>query len=408
MKRVVVTGLGCVTPVGNDVNSYFESLINGRHGFREITSFDTSDMKVKIAAQVKDFDPQRYLKKSEIRRTDLYAQFAVAAATQAVEESGIAGSVEPERFGVYMGSGIGGISTFVSETEKLLTMGPDKISPFFIPMMIGNIASALIAMRFGAKGVNLPVVTACSTSTHAIGEAFRAIKYGLADAIIAGGSEAAINKLAMAGFTQCMALSQTNKVDESSIPFDKRRNGFVIGEGAGALLLEEYSHAKKRGAYIYCEISGYGNTCDAYHITAPDPQAEGSARMISLAFKESGLVPDERLYINPHGTSTELNDKTETLAIKKALGGLAYKIPVSSTKSMTGHCLGGAGGIEAVAAVKVLQTGIIPPTIGYKEPDPECDLDYVPNKAREQAVDKALSISLGFGGHNAGILFNRI
>lgn len=408
MNRVVVTGLGCITPVGNDVESYFNSLINGRHGFAEITRFDPSDMKVKIAAEVKNFTPELYMEKNEIRKTDLYAQYAIAAATQAVNESGIVGNVEPERLGVYIGSGIGGISTFITETEKLLTKGPGRVSPFFIPMMISNMGAALVAIKFNAKGVNLPVVTACSTATHAIGEAFRAIKFGYADAIIAGGSEASINKLAMAGFTNCMALSETNEPNSSSIPFDKRRNGFVMGEGSGVLVLEEYEHAKNRGAKIYCEISGYGNTCDSYHITAPDPDACGSAQMISLAFKESGLVPDEKLYINPHGTSTPLNDKTETLAIKKVFGDLAYEISVSSTKSMTGHCLGAAGGIEAIAAVKVLETDVVPPTIGYKEQDPDCDLDYVPNIARKCKVDKALSLSLGFGGHNAGILFNKI
>jgi 3-oxoacyl-[acyl-carrier-protein] synthase II len=267
-------------------------------------------------------------------------------------------------------------------------------------------ASALVAIKYGAKGPNLPVVSACATGTHAIGEAFRAIKYGQADAIITGGAEAAINALAIAGFTNSMALSVTSDPDSCSIPFDKRRNGFVMGEGAGILVLEEYGHAVSRGARIYCEISGYGNTCDAYHITAPDAEASGSARMIELAIKESGLQPDEKLYINAHGTSTPMNDRTETLAIKKALGDLAHSIPVSSTKSMTGHMLGAAGGVEAIASVLSIVNGIVPPTIGYREPDPDCDLDYVPNTARVMPVDKALSISLGFGGHNAGILFN--
>ena len=407
-RRVVVTGLGCITPVGNDVESFFDSLIGGKHGFGAITRFDTSDMKVKIAAEVKNFNPENYIEKGEIRKTDLYAQYAIAAASQAVAESGIVGNIDSERLGVYIGSGIGGITTFITETEKLLSKGPGRVSPFFVPMMISNIASALVAIKFNAKGPNIPVVTACATATHAIGEAFRAIKFGYADAIIAGGVEASINRLAVSGFTNCMALSETADPDNCSIPFDKRRNGFVMGEGAGVIVLEEYEHAKNRGAKIYCEISGYGNTCDAYHITAPDPEAVGSAKMISLALEESGLEADEKLYINPHGTSTPMNDKTETLAIKKALGDLAYKIPVSSTKSMTGHCLGAAGGIEAVAVIKVLETGIIPPTIGYKEADPECDLDYVANSARKLDVNKALSLSLGFGGHNAGILFNKI
>ena len=408
MNRVVVTGLGCITPVGNDVPSFWDNTINGRHGFATITKFDPSITKVKIAAEVKDFSPELYIEKTEIRKMDLYTQYALAAATQAVEDSGIENAVLPERFGVYIGSGIGGISTSISETEKMLNKGPGRISPFFIPMMISNMASAQIAIRYSAKGPNLPIVTACSTATHSIGEAFRAIKFGYADAIITGGSEASINPLAIGGFTNCMALSMTNDPDNCSIPFDKRRDGFVIGEGAGVIVLEEYEHAKKRGARIYCEISGYGNNCDAYHITAPHPEAEGSAKMISLVFEEAGIAPDEGLYINPHGTSTPLNDKTETLAIKMVLGDLAYKVPISSTKSVVGHMLGAAGGAEAIIAIKAIETGIVPPTIGYKEPDPDCDLDYVPNVMRQYDIDKSLSLSLGFGGHNAGILFNKI
>ena len=408
MRRVVVTGLGCITPVGNDVASFWSSVTAGTHGIAPITRFDTGAMKVKIAAEVKDFHPELYMEKGEIRHTDLYAQYALAAAAQAAEESGISGKIAPERFGVYIGSGIGGISTSIAETQKMLEKGPEKLSPFFVPMLIGNMASALVAIKYGAKGPNLPVVTACATSTHAIGEALRAIKYGYADAILAGGAEAAINPLAMGGFANCMALSTASDPDSASIPFDRRRNGFVMGEGAGVLVLEEYEHAKSRGARIYCELSGYGNTCDAYHITAPQPEAEGSSRVITLAFEEAGLEPDEKLYINPHGTSTPLNDKTETLAIKKALGDLAYRVPISSTKSVTGHMLGAAGGVEAIVAVLALETGVVPPTIGYKEPDPECDLDYVPNQKRAYDADKALSLSLGFGGHNAAILFNKI
>lgn len=408
MRRVVVTGLGCITPVGNDVASFWSSVTAGTHGIAPITRFDTGAMKVKIAAEVKDFHPELYMEKGEIRHTDLYAQYALAAAAQAAEESGISGKIAPERFGVYIGSGIGGISTSIAETQKMLEKGPEKISPFFVPMLIGNMASALVAIKYGAKGPNLPVVTACATSTHAIGEALRAIKYGYADAILAGGAEAAINPLAMGGFANCMALSTISDPDSASIPFDRRRDGFVMGEGAGVIVLEEYEHAKSRGARIYCELSGYGNTCDAYHITAPQPEAEGSSRVITLAFEEAGLEPDEKLYINPHGTSTPLNDKTETLAIKKALGDLAYRVPISSTKSVTGHMLGAAGGVEAIVAVLALETGVVPPTIGYKEPDPECDLDYVPNQKRAYDADKALSLSLGFGGHNAAILFNKI
>ncbi|HBE13780.1 MAG TPA: beta-ketoacyl-[acyl-carrier-protein] synthase II [Clostridiales bacterium] len=408
MKRVVVTGLGCITPVGNDVTTFWDHLINGRHGIATITKFDASNMKVKIAAEVKNFNPELYIKKEEIRKMDLFSQYAVAASFQAMEESGIAGKIRPERLGVYIGSGIGGISTFITETEKLLTRGPARVSPFFIPMIIANMASVQVAMKYNAKGPNLPVVTACATATHAIGEAFRCIKYGYADAVIAGGAEASINPLAMAGFTNCMALSDSNHPDESSIPFDRRRSGFVMGEGAGIIVLEEYEHAKKRDANIYCEISGYGNTCDAFHITAPDPEAVGSAQMISLTLEEAKISPDEKLYINPHGTSTPLNDKAETQAIKKVFGELAYNIPISATKSMTGHMLGAAGGVEAIAAIKAIETGIVPPTVGYQVQDSDCDLDYVPNTMRKCDVDKALSLSLGFGGHNAGVLFNKL
>ncbi len=408
MKRVVITGLGCITPVGNDVPAFWDSLTHGRHGFAPITKFDAGDMKISLAAEVKGFDPTAYMEKNEARRMDLYAQYAMAAAAQAVAESGILGTVSPQRLGVYIGSGIGGMNTFVEETAKLLTKGAGRISPFFIPMMIGNMASALVAMRYGACGPNLPVVTACATSTHTIGEAFRAIKHGYADAIITGGAEATVCPLAVGGFANMLALSPTSDPDSCSIPFDRRRNGFVMGEGAGVIVLEEYEHAKARGAHTYCEIAGYGNTCDAYHMTAPHPGAEGGANMITAALAEAGVTGDERLYCNLHGTSTPLNDKAETLALKRVFGELAYKIPVSSTKSMTGHMLGAAGGVEAIASIKALETGILPPTVGYREPDPECDLDYVPNTAREWRIDKALSISLGFGGHNAGVLFRRI
>lgn len=407
MRRVVVTGLGCITPVGNDVSSFWDSIINGRHGFAAITRFDTKKMKASIAGEVKNFHPEMYMEKAEIRKTDLYAQYALAAAAQAVDESGIAGHIDSERFGVYIGSGIGGINTFVKQSEVMLIKGADRISPFFIPMMIANMASALVAIRYNAQGANLPVVSACATATHAIGEAFRAIKYGYADAVLTGGAEAAVNPIAIGGFANSLALSTTNDPDNASMPFDKRRDGFVMGEGAGIIVLEEYEHAVKRGARIYCEVSGYGNTCDAYHITAPQPEAVGSAKAIELVLSEAGIYPDEHLYINAHGTSTPLNDKVETLAIKKALGDIAYQVPVSSIKSMTGHMLGAAGGVEAIASIKSLETGILPPTIGYQEPDPDCDLDYVPNAARKWDVNHALSLSFGFGGHNAGILFSR-
>jgi 3-oxoacyl-[acyl-carrier-protein] synthase II len=408
MRRVVVTGMGCVTPVGNDVESFWNSISEGRHGFGEITHFDPADLKVKIAAEVKEFHPEAYIEKNEIKRTDLYSQYAIAAATQAMEDSGLVGKIAPERLGCYISSGIGGMNTFETEAEKKVTRGPSRISPLFIPMMIANIAAALVAIMYGAKGPCLPVVTACATGTHSIGEAFRTIKFGYADAILAGGAEASITPLAIGGFTNMMALSTRPDPNDCSTPFDKRRDGFVMGEGAGVLVLEEYEHAKARGARILAEVVGYGNTCDAYHITAPHPEAEGSTRMIRLAFEEAGFAPDEHLYINPHGTSTPMNDKIETLAIKQALGDLAYKVPVSSTKSMTGHMLGAAGGVEAIVAVKAIQNQLAPPTIGYKEADPDCDLDYVPNKARECRIDTAISLSLGFGGHNAGILFKKL
>jgi len=407
MKKVVITGLGCISPVGNNVEAMWQNLIAGKHGFAEITKFDASGLKTRIAGEVKDFNPEEYIEKNEIRKTDIYAQYAIAAATQAVEESKIIGTVEKNRLGVYIGSGIGGISTFITETEKMLTKGPQRISPFFIPMMIANMGSALVAMKYGAMGPNLPTVSACASATNAIGEAFRSIKFGYADAIIAGGADACVNPLAMGGFINCQALSTTNDPDNSSVPFDKRRDGFVMGEGAGVIVLEEYEHAKKRGAKIYCEISGYGNTNDAYHITAPHPEALGATELIRLTMEESGLKADEKLYINPHGTSTPLNDKTETLAIKNVFGELAYKIPISSSKSMIGHMLGAAGGCEAIAAIKTIETGIIHPTAGYKEKDPDCDLDYVPNTARKADIDKTMSISLGFGGHNAAVMFNK-
>ena len=409
MRRVVITGLGAVTPVGNDVPAMWENMLAGRHGFGPITRFDNTGLKVSLAAEVKDFDPLRYIEKSELRKTDLYAQYAIAAASQAMEDSGLAGKIDSARLGVYIGSGIGGFETFIDAANTMAAKGPGRVSPFFIPMMIGNMAAALVALRYKAQGPCLPVVTACATGTHAIGEAFRAIKHGYADAIVAGGAEAAITALSMGGFSSCRALSTSTDPDCCSIPFDARRDGFVMGEGAGVLVLEEYEHAKARGASIYCEISGYGNTCDAYHVTAPDPEATGGAAMIRDAFAEAGRIPDEKLYVNPHGTSTPLNDKTESLALKLALGEeTARKVAISSTKSMTGHMLGAAGGVEAIAAVLALRDGMAPPTVGLAQPDPDCDLDYVPGSSRRVEINKALSMSLGFGGHNACVLLNTL
>lgn len=407
MKRVVVTGMGVVSPVGNCVEDFWNSIQNGKCGIDFIKSFDASDFKVKIAAEVKGFDPLLYIPKNDVRKTDLYAQYALYAAGEAMQDSDISGKIAPERLGVYVGSGTGGLHTMAEECEKLRAGGPRKVSPFFVPMMISNIAAGSIAIRYGARGPCLPVVTACATSTHSIGEAFRAIRYGYADAIIAGGAEAAVTPLAVAGFTNCMALCARNDPANSSIPFDRRRDGFVMGEGAGILVLEEYGHAVKRNAKIYAEITGYANTCDAYHITAPAPDGAGALAAIKGAMKEAKGSKAEIIYINPHGTSTQLNDRTETLAIRKALGKRADSVMVGATKSMTGHMLGAAGAAEAIISVLALTKGIVPPTIGYREPDPECDLDYVPNKKRSTRVDLALSISLGFGGHNACLAFSK-
>lgn len=407
MRRVVVTGLGAVTPVGSEVPVFWESLLAGKNGIGPLDRFDTGEYKAKVAAQVKDFDPTRYMDKVEARKSDLFSQYAMAAACQAVEDSGIDKKVAPERFGVYFGSGIGGLITMSNEIQKLLEKGPKRVSPFFIPMMIANMAAGNIAIRFGAKGPCLPVTTACATSTNEVGEAFHAIRAGRADVILAGGAEAAITPIGVAGFTNCMALSLSEDPNEASLPFDKRRSGFVMGEGAGALILEEYEHAKNRGARIYAEITGYGCTCDAYHMTAPAPGGEGAARAISLALEETGGW-DGPVYLNAHGTGTPMNDKTETEAIKVAFGEKAKDLLVSSTKSMTGHMLGAAGAVEAIVSVLALYQGEIPPTINLREPDPECDLDYVPNHSRKVQARLALSTSLGFGGHNACIAFKRM
>lgn len=408
MRRVVVTGLGAVTPVGNDVQTSWSSIKAGKSGIDYIKKFDTSDLKVTVAAEVKDFDPTKYIEKRDLRKTDEFTIYAVAAAAQAVEDSGIEGKIDPNRFGVYIGSGIGGMQSFYANSIAMDHSGPRKVSPYFVPMMIANMASGTVAIRFKAQGSCLPIVTACATGTHSIGEAFHAIKYGSADAIIAGGAEAAVTPLSIAGFSSCKALSTKNDPKTVCTPFDQRRDGFVMGEGAGILILEEYEHAKAREAKIYAEICGYGNSCDAYHITAPQPDAEGPSRAIKIAMSEAEIKENDKVYINAHGTSTPANDKTETLAIKKAFGeDRAKELLISSTKSMTGHMLGAAGGVEAVFSVLALDEGILPPTINYEQPDPECDLNYIPNKAVEQQVDFTMSTSLGFGGHNACIVFKK-
>ncbi|HAN21076.1 MAG: beta-ketoacyl-[acyl-carrier-protein] synthase II [Clostridiales bacterium GWF2_36_10] len=408
MNRVVITGMGIISPIGNSVSDFSYSLRNGKVGIDFITRFDTADFKVKLAAEVKNFNASEYYDdKSEIRRTDMFVQYAMGAAVQAMQDSGLK-DIEPTRFGVYVGSGVGGMQTFTAETKKLLDRGPSRVSPFFITMMISNMASGTIAMRFNAQGPSLPVVSACATSGNAIGEAYRAIKHGYADAIIAGGAEGTICPLAVAGFTSCLALSESDDPSRASIPFDKDRNGFVMGEGAGIVILEEYEHAKARNAKIYAEVCGYGNTCDAYHITAPHPEALGAANAISLAVNEAGISGKDKIYINAHGTSTPMNDKTETLAIKKVFGEDAYRIPISSTKSMTGHMLGAAGAAEAITGVLALKEGFIPPTMNYMFQDEECDLDYVPNEARKADLDFVLSNSFGFGGHNACLALRKI
>lgn len=405
MKRVVITGMGVVSPVGNDVQSFWQGISTGVCGVDFITRFDTAEYKVKVAAEVKGFDPVKHMEFNEARRMDLFTQYAVVAAQQAADDSAIIGNVAPERLGVYIGSGVGGMLTMTQECTKLNAGGPRKVSPLFVPMMIGNIAAGTVAIRLDAQGPCLPVITACATSSNAIGEAYRTIRHGYADAILAGGAEASILPLSIAGFTNCMALSTRNEPLESSIPFDRRRDGFVMGEGAGVLVLEEYEHAVGRGTRIYAEIKGYGHTCDAHHITAPHPEGRGAIAAIRAALDEAGADVTQGMYINAHGTSTPLNDKTETLAIKQALGEAAHSVHISSTKSMTGHMLGAAGAVEAIASVLALENGLVPPTIGLRDPDPDCDLDYTPNQARAASLGLALSLSLGFGGHNACLVF---
>jgi 3-oxoacyl-[acyl-carrier-protein] synthase II len=408
MNRVVITGMGTISPIGTNVDSFFENIKGGKHGIAPITSYDTSNSEVKLAAEVKDFDPLQYFDKKELRRTDRFNQFAIAAAVQAVEDCGTKfEDLDPFRVGVIVGSGIGGFQTIEQEYSKFLEKGPNRVSVFFVPMMITNMAAGSISMKFGFKGVNYAPVTACATSSHAVGEAFRAIKHGYADAVVAGGSEAAITEFSMAGFNNMKALSQSEDVDRASIPFDKERNGFVMGEGGAILVLEELEHAKARGAKIYAEIVGYGATGDAYHMTSPDPDGTGAAKAMELAYTEAGVSANAIDYINAHGTSTGLNDKYETIAIKRAFGNHAKNVAISSTKSMTGHLLGAAGAIEAIACAKALQEGVIPPTIGFQVADEDCDLDYVTDGFRKKEIQYAISNSLGFGGHNASLCFKK-
>lgn len=409
MKRVVITGIGALTSLGADAGAFWQSIKAGRHGISKIEGFDTAGYGVTLAAEIKNFDPTAYgIEKKEARRMDRYCQYAMAVAGMAIADCGTTfESDDPFRIGVTVSSGIGGMKTNSDENRKLLEKGPHRVSPFYVPMIIANMASGMISMRYGFKGSATCIVTACATSSDSLGAAFRSIKHGYHDVMIAGGTEAAILPISIAGFHNMMALSSSEDPDRASIPFDKERNGFVMGDGGGVLVLEELEHAKKRGATIYAELCGYGSTNDAYHITSPDPEGEGAAQAMLQALREAQVSTQEVDYINAHGTSTPLNDKFETAAIKKALGQAAYRTPVSSTKSMTGHLLGGAGAVEAIVCALALRDGVIPPTVGYREPDEQCDLDYVTEGARTAPIRTALSNSLGFGGHNAALCLKR-
>lgn len=407
MRRVVVTGLGVISPVGNTVEACWNSLKSGVHGIGPITLFDTTDYKTKIAAEVKDFDPRAYMDKTEVLRSDAFSQYGVAAACQAVEESGVIGTLPPERVAVYFGSGIGGIRTFTEEHNKLLARGPKRVSPYFIPMLIANMAAGMIAIRFNCRGAAMPSVTACASGTNAIGEAMRAIRHGYADAVITGGSEAAITECGVAGFINMQALSTSEDPNAACLPFDKRRGGFVIGEGGAALVLEEYEHAVKRGAKIYGEVCGYGATCDAFHITSPAEDGSGAARAMENAIKDAGMAAEDIDYVNAHGTSTHHNDLFETKAIRLALGDHAEKVKINSTKSMIGHLLGAAGGVEFITCVKSIQDGFVHATAGLEKPGEGCDLDYTMGDGVSMNVDVAISNSLGFGGHNASLIVKK-
>ncbi len=401
-KRVVVTGMGALTPIGNTAEEFWNGLAEGKNGIDYITAFDTTDMPVKIAGEIKNFTMENFLDRKEIRRMDKFSQYAVVASKEAMKDSGIdIEKINPKRFGVIVGSGIGGLYTMEEQITKMNEKGPKRVAPLFIPMAIGNMAAGHVAIEFGAKGICTCVVTACASGTNSIGEAYRSIKYGHSDVILAGGSEASITKIGIAGFTSLKTLSESTDINRASIPFDKERSGFVMGEGAGIVVLEELEHAQKRNAKIYAEVVGYGTTCDAYHMTSPSLDGSGAADAMLDAMAEANIDKCDVTYINAHGTSTEINDKTETLAIKTAFGDAAYDIPISSTKSMTGHLLGATGAIEAIAAIGALRHDFVPPTINLNVPDEDCDLNYVPNKGISKKMKYALSSSLGFGGHNA-------
>jgi 3-oxoacyl-[acyl-carrier-protein] synthase II len=408
-RRVVVTGLGALTPVGNDVPTMWANLLAGKSGAGPITQFDTSNFKTKFACEVKDFDPMAVVGKKDARRMDRYTHFAVAVAQQALGDSGLSVTADnAPRIGVMIGTGIGGITTLTHQIQEMMVRGPDRISPFTVPMMLPDTAAGQVAIQFGLKGPNLCPVSACATGSNAIGEAAEWVRRGIADVVLAGGAEAAIIQVAIASFNNMTAISTRNEApDKACRPFDKDRDGFVVGEGAAVLVLEDLDHALARNAHIYAEVAGYGLSADAYHITAPDETGAGAARAMQMALDQAGMQPHQIDYINAHGTSTPLNDKSETAAIKRVFGEGAYHVPISSTKSMTGHLLGAAGAVEGVVAVKVIVEGIIPPTINYETPDPNCDLDYVPNIPRHKPVNTVMSNSFGFGGHNAVLIFSR-
>jgi len=410
MRRVVVTGLGVVTPVGNDVPTMWEALLAGRSGVGRTTSFDASAFDSQISAEVKGFDPAAYLSLKDIKRSERFVQLAIAASKQAVKDAGITvGGEDPFRYGVIIGSGMGSMHLIEQQYDTFLAKGPKKLSPFMIPMLICNMAPGHVAIDLGFKGPNFCTTTACASGAHGVGEAFRIIQKGAADVMLGGGTESCITLMAVGGFCALMALSRRNDdPTHASRPFDRERDGFVIGEGAGVIVLEELEHAKQRGARIYAEMVGYGATADAHHMTAPDPDGEGAARAMAAALEDAQLRPDQVTYLNAHGTSTELNDKIETLAIKKTFKEAARRLAVSSTKSMMGHLIGAAGGVEAVISILAIRDGVMPPTTNYKHPDPACDLDYIPNQPRHTSVDVALSNSLGFGGHNATVIFKKL
>ena len=410
-RRVVVTGIGCLTALGHDVTSFWDALVKGRSGISRVTRFDPTDFPSKVGAEVRDFDPSKYMDGKEAKRNDRYTQYAVAASRLAIQDANVdITKIDSERFGVIIGSGIGGMETIENQARVLIERGPSRVSPFTIPSLIANIAAGVVAIEFQAKSVNFGVVSACASGSHALGEALRHIRDGHADIMLSGGSEAAITRLGYAGFCNMQAMSTdfNDTPEKASRPFDKLRDGFIMGEGSGVLVIESLEHAQARGARIYCELAGYGATCDAYHITGQDQEGKGLALCLNRALAEAGIEKSEVGYINAHGTSTPINDRCETLAIKRCFGELAPKISISSTKSMTGHLLGAAGGVEAAACVMAIHTGMIPPTINYENPDPDCDLDYTPNVAKARKVDVAISNNLGFGGHNASLVFKRL